>query len=395
MSTSGDGSRDPAGDTSRDPAGETGRDPAEDLRRIAFLLERSRQPTYRVRAFRTAAARVDELDPAELAERAAAGTLKELAGIGAATAQAIVESLAGTAPSYLAKAEATGSAPEAHAGAALRAALRGDLHTHSEWSDGGSPILEMAIAGRDLGHQYQALTDHSPRLTVARGLSAERLEEQLDAVADVNRQLAPFRLLTGIEVDILDDGALDQSDELLGRLDVVVASVHSKLRMPSAQMTPRMVAAVANPHTDILGHCTGRMVGSDHSSRAGKDRPENSGDPHDRHGRDGRPESEFDADIVFEACASFGVAVEVNSRPERLDPPKRLLRQALDRGCLVSVDTDAHAPGQLEWQAYGCDRLADCGGEAASVVNTWSLADLLAWTDDHDHRPSTRSRARR
>ena len=216
-----------------------------------------------------------------------------------------------------------------------------------------------------------ALTDHSPRLTVARGLTAERLEQQLDVVADVNRQLAPFRLLTGIEVDILDDGSLDQNDELLGRLDVVVASVHSKLRMASAQMTPRMVAAVANPHTDILGHCTGRMVGSDRSAKLqGFDGSDASGDstgrdPHSRHGREGRPESEFDADIVFEACASFGVAVEVNSRPERLDPPKRLLRMALERGCLVSVDTDAHAPGQLEWQPFGCDRLADCGGSAS------------------------------
>jgi putative hydrolase len=176
---------------------------------------------------------------------------------------------------------------------------------------------------------------------------------------------------------------------LLSRLDVVVASVHSKLRMASAHMTPRMVAAVANPHTDILGHCTGRMVGSERTARLqGAAGPANGSDPHSRHGRDGRPESEFDADIVFEACASFGVAVEVNSRPERLDPPKRLLRIALERGCLVSVDTDAHAPGQLEWQPFGCDRLADCGGSVESVVNTWAVDDLLAWTADHEHRPS-------
>jgi putative hydrolase len=340
------------------------RDPAEDLRRIAFLLERSREPTYRVRAFRTAAERVDALSAAELGERAAAGTLQELPGIGKATAAVIADSLAGREPEYLRKTEQAAPELVAGPGAALRSALRGDLHLHSDWSDGGSPILEMAEAARDLGHEYAVLTDHSPRLTVARGLSAERLLEQLDVVAQVNEQLAPFRLLTGIEVDILEDGSLDQSDDLLSRLDVVVASVHSKLRMPSAQMTPRMVAAIANPHTDVLGHCTGRLVG----------------------GR--RPESEFDAEIVFEACASFGVAVEVNSRPERQDPPERLLRLALDMECLVSVDTDAHAPGQLGWQVYGCDRLAECGGRPDGIVNAWVVDDLLAWATDHDHRPA-------
>ena len=281
----------------------------------------------------------------------------------------IVDSLAGREPEYLRKTEETAPELAAGPGAELRAALRGDLHMHSDWSDGGSSILEMALAVRELGHDYAVLTDHSPRLTVARGLSAQRLQEQLDIVEGLNEQLAPFRLLTGIEVDILDDGALDQSDELLERLDIVVASVHSKLRMPAEQMTPRMVAAIANPHTDVLGHCTGRLVG-------GK-----------------RPESEFDAEIVFEACASFGVAVEVNSRPERQDPPERLLIMALDMDCLVSVDTDAHAPGQLGWQVYGCDRLAECGGRAVdivdAVVNTWALDDLLAWAGDHDHRPPT------
>ena len=135
--------------------------------------------------------------------------------------------------------------------AALRAALRGDCHAHSTWSDGGSPIGEMAEAARDLGHDYLVLTDHSPRLTVANGLSPERLAAQLDEVARLNEALAPFRILTGIEVDILEDGRLDQTDELLGRLDVVVASVHSKLRMPGPEMTRRMVAAAANPHTEI------------------------------------------------------------------------------------------------------------------------------------------------
>jgi putative hydrolase len=235
----------------------------------------------------------------------------------------------------------------------------------------------MALAARDIGHEYLVLTDHSPRLTVASGLSAERLEQQLDVVAEVNEEFAaeaasgdadPFRLLTGIEVDINEDGTLDQKPSLLARLDLVVASVHSKLRMPADEMTPRMVAAVANPHTDVLGHCTGRMV-------RGRD------------GRNRRPESEFDPEIVFAACEAFGVAVEINSRPERLDPPKRLLRLAAEAGCVFSIDPDAHAPGQLDWQVNGCERAARCGVDPASVVNTWTVENLLAWTADHAHRP--------
>jgi putative hydrolase len=224
----------------------------------------------------------------------------------------------------------------------------------------------MAEAARAIGHEYLVLTDHSPRLTVANGLSAERLEKQLDVVAELNEELAPFRILTGIEVDILEDGTLDQKPSLLARLDVVVASVHSKLRMPSAEMTPRMVAAISNPHMDVLGHCTGRLVTG---------------------GRGKRPESDFDADVVFAACAQFGVAVEINSRPERLDPPKRLLRLAVEAGCLTSIDTDAHAPGQLDWQPYGCERAVRCGVAVETVVNSWPADRLLAWTADHSVRP--------
>jgi putative hydrolase len=341
------------------------RDPVADLRRIAFLLERTLEPTYRVRAFRSAAATAEAVSRDELLDRALAETLRELPGIGEVTARCITESLAGEPPEYLRRLEAT-AGPLAEGGAELRAALRGDCHTHSDWSDGGSPIHEMAETARDLGHEYIVLTDHSPRLTVARGLSAERLERQLDEVARLNEELAPFRILTGIEVDILDDGALDQKPDLLSRLDLVVASVHSGLRMPSDEMTPRMVAAIANPYVDVLGHCTGRLI---------------------KGGRGRRPESQFDAEIVFAACARFGVAVEVNSRPERLDPPKRLLRLAVETGCLTSIDTDAHAPGQLDWQPYGCERAARCGVPAETIVNTWTAQQLLAWTADHSARP--------
>lgn len=345
------------------------RDAVADLRRIAFLLERAHEATYRVRAFRTAATAVAGVPTDELRARAEAGTLTELGGVGAVTARTVTESLAGEVPAYLLRLDAQAQEPVATGGEAIRAALRGDCHTHSDWSDGGSPIPEMGAAARDLGHEYLVLTDHSPRLTVARGLSAERLREQLQVVAGLAGELAPLHLLTGIEVDIVDNGGLDQLPELLAELDVVVASVHSKLRMPAAEMTPRMVAAVANPHVDVLGHCTGRNVTSE--GRAGRT----------------RAESEFDAELVFAACARFGVAVEINCRPERLDPPKRLLRQAVEAGCLFAIDTDAHAPGQLDWQPYGCARAAECDVPPERIVNTWAVDDLLHWTADHDHRP--------
>jgi putative hydrolase len=336
----------------------TPRDPVADLREIAYLLEQTNAATPRVKAFRGAAAVAESEGIDELRRRVANRTLTNLPGIGDSTAGAITDSLAGRRPAYFAKVEADLPAPGEPS--PLRRALRGDLHTHSDWSDGGSPIEEMMHAARDLGHEYVALTDHSPRLTVARGLSPDRLREQLEIVRGLNEEMAPFRILTGIEVDILDDGALDQEEDLLASLDIVVASVHSKLRMDRAAMTRRMVMAVANPHTDVLGHCTGRLL-------SGK----------------GRAESEFDAEIVFEACRQFGVAVEINSRPERLDPPRPLLRLAHDMGCLFSIDTDAHAPGQLEWQSNGCGRAEEINLEPDRIINTMSADDLLARPRPH------------
>ena len=320
------------------------------LRRIAFLLERAREETYRVKAYRGAADALATLPPAEVEQRAQAGTLTELKGVGPKTAKVAEQALAQGVPDYLATLEAEADGPVTSGGAGLRALLRGDLHTHSDWSDGGSPIEEMARTARDLGHEYVVLTDHSPRLTVANGLSPERLRRQLDLVAEVNEKLAPFRLLTGIEVDILDDGSLDQEDELLGRLDVVVASVHSKLKMDADAMTRRMVNAVANPHTDVLGHCTGRLVT----------------------GGRGDPRGVVASTPSWSSPPASGSASRSRStrRPERLDPPRRLLTLAVETGCLFSVDTDAHAPGQLDWQPYGCERAEECGVPPERVVNT-------------------------
>jgi putative hydrolase len=331
------------------------RDAVADLRRIAFLLERAHESTYRVRAFRTAAAVLRRRDPEEIARLVRTGELVRLKGVGEVTARCVAESVAGEPPAYLQRLAAIEPTPLDEAAEALLAAIRGDCHSHTDASDGGSPLREMVETAQALGHDYVVITDHSPRLTVANGLSADRLRAQLEDIAELNAELTGFRVLTGIEVDINEDGSLDQDEDLLAELDVVVASVHSKLRMPRAEMTERMLTAIDNPHVDVLGHCTGRMVTGSRK----------------------RPESQFDAAAVFAACAERGVAVEVNSRPERLDPPKRLLREAVEAGCSFTVDTDAHAPGQLDWLRNGCERAAECEVPAERIINTWPVERLL------------------
>jgi putative hydrolase len=340
---------------------EYGAGPVAALRRIAFLLERGRADTYKVKAYRAAAAAILPLSEDELRQRATEGTLTDLPGVGASTASVIAEALAGVVPARLQKAESEHGGALASGGARLRAALKGDLHSHSDWSDGGSPIEEMVFTAMELGHEYLVLTDHSPRLKVAHGLSAERLTKQLHVVDAINAHIGgDFTLLKGIEVDILDDGSLDQTDAMLERLDLRVASVHSKLAMEKDAMTRRMVTAVSTTRMNVLGHCTGRLVTGSRGTRPG---------------------SSFDAKAVFEACAEHGVAVEINSRPERRDPPTKLLELARDIGCLFSIDSDAHAPGQLDFLVLGCERAEAAGIDADRIVNTWTRERLLTWAN--------------
>ena len=338
-------------------------DPVDALDEIAFWLERELAPAFKVQAFRKAAAVIRDLDPDEVAERARSGRLGELKGIGGRTSEVIGQAVAGQVPDYLDNLRQRGAAPLATGGKELLALLVGDLHSHSNWSDGGSPIELMVDAARMLGRHYLALTDHSPQLTVANGLSAERLGEQLEQVALLNGAHDDFRLLTGIEVDILEDGSLDQTPGMLDRLDIVVASVHSKLRSDADTMTRRMLRAIGDPHTTVLGHCTGRLVTGSRGTR---------------------PPSDFDAEAVFAACAERGVAVEINSRPERQDPPDDLIRLAMDAGCLFSIDTDAHAPGQLDFLQYGAERAAAVGVPPDRIITTWPVERMLEWAHDRD-----------
>jgi putative hydrolase len=331
-------------------------DPVAALREIAYYKDRAREDPRRVMAYRRAADVVEALDEAQRERHGQANSWQTLPGIGPKTALVIAQAWAGRAPDALVELRGTA---EDLGGGEIRAAIRGDLHCHSNWSDGSAPIEEMMQAAKALGHEYCALTDHSPRLTIANGLSPERLRAQLDVIEELRDTVAPMRILTGIEVDILEDGTLDQEPELLNRLDIVVASVHSKLSMDAASMTRRMVRAVSNDAVDVLGHCTGRLVEGN---------------------RGLRPESKFHAEGVFTACRDHGTAVEINSRPERRDPPRRLIDLALEIGCQFSIDTDAHAPGQLEFLAYGCQRAQDAGIPEERIVNTWPADQLLAWS---------------
>lgn len=333
--------------------------PVAALRRIAYLLERSQAGEFRIKAFRTAVAAVEAMPAAQLAERAAAGTLTDLPGVGETTATVIGQALAGVLPDYLADLQQRTTHPLAAGGELTYAALVGDLHCHTDASDGTAPLAEMARAAIELGQQWSAITDHSPRLRVAHGLSTQRLREQIGQVRALDAQIEPgFQLFTGIEVDILLDGSLDVDPQLLPDLDVVTASAHWQLAMPAEQMTPRLLAAVAHPRVAVLGHVTGRLVAGPRGRRA---------------------QSAFDASAVFQACAATGTAVEINSRPERRDPPDELIRLADSFGCLFAVDSDAHAPGHLDMKAYGAERAEALGIPLARIVTTWPAEQVRAW----------------
>ncbi|HEY8449308.1 MAG TPA: PHP domain-containing protein, partial [Bacillota bacterium] len=232
--------------------------------------------------------------------------------------------------------------------------IRGDLHVHSNWSDGRHSIEEMHARAAELGYEYLAITDHSPSLVVAKGLTVERLRRQLEEIRELRQRLGPPYLLAGIEVDIRADGSLDLPDDVLAELDIVVASVHSRLTMDEAEMTRRIVRAIENPHVDIIGHATGRVLGRRDAYR-------------------------IDAEAVLAAAARTGTLVEINASPERLDVPDVLARRACQLGARLVINSDAHATAALGGLLYGIKVARRAWLEPERVVNTWPLERLRAF----------------
>ena len=236
-----------------------------------------------------------------------------------------------------------------------RSDLKGILHCHSNWSDGGNSIEEMASAARAMGMTYLGLCDHSRAAAYAGGMSIERAQEQHRAIDAVNAQLGgSFRVLKGIEVDVLADGSLDYPDDILMTFDLVVASVHSRFNLGQAEQTERMVRAVSNPYVDILGHPTGRLLLT----------------------RDPYP---LDLFAVIDAAADRGVAVEINAHPQRLDLDPAGLRHGVSRGMKTCIDPDAHTTAGLQDVAYGIDTARRGWCTAGDVLNTLPLGELLSW----------------
>ncbi|HYH92395.1 MAG TPA: DNA polymerase/3'-5' exonuclease PolX [Candidatus Saccharimonadales bacterium] len=247
--------------------------------------------------------------------------------------------------------------------------LQGDLHSHSDWSDGVHPIEVMAEAARRRGHAYQVLTDHTQSLAIARGLAPDRVEEQRTIIAALNARFAAeeaagtappetppegFRLLHGCELEVRADGVLDYDDDLLARFDLVVASVHVSRRQSRAELTRRTLNAIRSPHVDVIAHPSGRMLM-------------------------GRDDLDLDWDVVYAEAARTGTALEMNGSPHRLDLSVERARRAVEVGCLLSIDSDAHKTAELDYLEWGISQARRAWVEPGHVLNTRSRADLLAW----------------
>ncbi|MBM7866213.1 DNA polymerase/3'-5' exonuclease PolX [Heliobacterium gestii] len=229
--------------------------------------------------------------------------------------------------------------------------ILGDFHIHTNWSDGVSSLEEMIGAGRDRGYAYMAITDHSQSLTVARGLSETKLREQQRAIRQLAAREKDFTVFSGIEMDILGDGRLDYADDILREMDVVIASVHTGLRQERQKVHSRLETALKNPHVDIIGHPTGRLIGT-------------------------REPYDVDIDWLLDLAAKTGTILEINSSPDRLDLSAPHARLAKERGVMIAINTDAHDRARLSEMAFGVANARRAGLEREDILNTKPLAEV-------------------
>lgn len=323
---------------------------AQTLSEIGYLLRQQEKERYRARAFSAAAWSIAVQKP-DVEALARAGQLTTLEGVGEGIARVLSE-LAQTGESrYLKRLRELMQQPALADESQLDFDdYRGDIHSHTTWSDGRATMREMAEAAQELGYEYLGVTDHSPRITVVHGLDAERLVAQSREMAQV-QETVDVKLLQGIEVDILEDGSLDLPDAVLEILDIVIASPHVKLRQDPAAMTARMLRAASHPHVDVIGHPTGRRPGS-------------------------REGATYDFEAVFKEAAKHGIAVEIDCDPARMDLSPEMARLAYEAGCDFVLDADAHAPAEFAYVPMGMWMARRAGIPEERILNFRPLAEL-------------------
>jgi putative hydrolase len=301
---------------------------AQVLSEIGYLLRQDPEERFRAKAFSAAAWSLAIQRP-DLEALYGANELTSLDGVGPGIAKVLAEVVETGKSRYLDRLREQIKQPARDDESALDfARYQGDVHSHTKWSDGRATMLEMARGAQAMGYRYLGVTDHSPRIKVVNGLDADRLLAQSREMAEVQAQVPGIALLQGIEVDILEDGALDLPDMVLELLDVVIASPHVKLRQEEAAMTQRMLRAVSHPHVDVIGHPTGRRPGS-------------------------REGANYDFEAVFKEAARNHVALEIDCDPARMDLSPEMARVALECGCNFALDADAHAPAEFAYVPMG------------------------------------------
>jgi putative hydrolase len=326
---------------------------AQVLSEIGYLLRQNEDQRFRAKAFAAAAWSIVISKP-DIEALHKSNQLTTMEGVGPGIAKVLAGLVETGTSSYLERLRNEMGQPARDDETVIDLSqYQGDVHSHTNWSDGKATMLEMARGAQAMGYQYLGVTDHSPRIKIVNGLDGERLLAQSQELAQVQAQMEELTLLQGIEVDILEDGAIDLPDAVLELLDVVVASPHVKLRQETAAMTERMLRAVSNPHVDVIGHPTGRRPGS-------------------------REGASYDFEAVFKEAARNNVAVEIDCDPARMDLSPEMARLALECGCNFTLDADAHAPAELAYVPMGAWMARRAGIPQNRILNFLGVDELTA-----------------